>query len=83
MTKAGEFGLDLKDAIDVRAERERLQKELARTRSEIEKISKKIADQEFLARAPEEVVLENRARHAELLERFQKLESTLGSLASQ
>ena len=83
VTKAGEFGLDLKDAIDVRAERERLQKELARTRSEIEKISKRIADQEFLARAPEEVVLENRARHAELLERFQKLESTLGSLASQ
>jgi len=76
----GEFGLDLAGAIDYRAERDRLQKEQARIKSEIDKIVKKLSSHEFMARAPEAVVDENRARHAELLERFEKLESTLAQL---
>ena len=78
--RLGEFGLDLEGAIDFRAERERIRKELERTKSEIEKIVKKINSHEFVARAPEEVVAENRSRHAELLERFEKFESNLAQL---
>jgi valyl-tRNA synthetase len=78
--KHGEFGLDLKGAIDFQAERERLQKELGRVRAEIQKIVKKLNSHEFVDRAPEEVVSENRARHAELLERFERLESNLDRL---
>jgi valyl-tRNA synthetase len=78
--KHGEFGLDLKGAIDFQAERERLQKELGRVRADIQKIVKKLNSHEFVDRAPEEVVSENRARHAELLERFERLESNLDRL---
>jgi valyl-tRNA synthetase len=76
----GEFGLDLKDAIDFQVERERLQREIAKTEKEIDKVVKKINSHEFVARAPEEVVVENRSRHAELLERMEKLRRNLSHL---
>ena len=78
--KHGEFGLDLRGAIDFRAERERLQKERARITADIQKIVKKLNSHEFLDRAPEEVILENRARHAELMQRLERLESNLNRL---
>jgi len=78
--KLGEFGLDLQGAIDYRAERERLQKELERIKADIEKILKKINSQEFMARAPEAVVQENKTRHAELIERMERVESNLAKL---
>jgi valyl-tRNA synthetase len=80
VSRSAEFGLDLAGAIDLDAERERLRKERARLEEEIAKVGKKIVSHDFLARAPEEVVEENRARHAELLERFHKLQSNLRQL---
>jgi valyl-tRNA synthetase len=80
--KHGEFGLNLEGAVDVRAERERLQKEDERTRSEIEKLVKKISSHDFIARAPEAVVNEARTRHDELVARHEKLESNLRRLPS-
>jgi valyl-tRNA synthetase len=76
----GDFGLDVQDAIDVKSERERLEKEMARVKGEIDKIWKKINSREFLSRAPEEVVMENRTRYSELLEKLHKLESNLNQL---
>jgi len=73
----GEFGLDVHDAIDVASERERMTREITRIRGEIEKLEKKIGNPDFVSRAPEEVVAENRIRHEELLDRYQKLESNL------
>ena len=81
--RLGEFGLAVQGIIDYEAVRERLQKELARIKDEIEKILKKINSHEFVARAPEEVVSENRTRLAELRERMKKLETNLGQLPSQ
>jgi valyl-tRNA synthetase len=81
--RLGEFGLDVHDAINFKSENERLQKELARVREEIEKILKKLNNEEFTARAPEEVISENRARHVELLERSHKLESNIKGLPLQ
>jgi valyl-tRNA synthetase len=80
VSQTAEFGLDLAGAIDVGAERERLSKESARVKQELEKIGKKLASQDFLSRAPEAVVAENRMRHAELLEKLAKLQSNLGQL---
>jgi valyl-tRNA synthetase len=78
--RLGEFGLDISGVVDYQAERDRIQKELARITADIDKILKKINSQEFLARAPESVVSENQARHAELLERFRKLSANLSQL---
>jgi valyl-tRNA synthetase len=44
---------------------------------------KKINSQDFIARAPEDIVADNRARHSELLDKLQKLESNLNHLPLQ
>jgi valyl-tRNA synthetase len=81
--RLGEFGLDVHDAINVAAERERLQKEMARVREEIDRIWQKINSREFVSRAPDAIVAENRTRHEELTEKLRKLESSLGHLPLQ
>ncbi len=78
--KYGEFGLNLEGAVDFKAERERLSKELNKVRDEIQKIVKKLNSHEFTDRAPEEVVTENRTRHAELVARLERLEVNLNRL---
>jgi valyl-tRNA synthetase len=78
--RLGAFGLDVHDAIDSAAERERLQKELIRVQEEIDKVRNKIENQDFLKRAPKEVVSEIRSRYGELTEKFHKIESNLTHL---
>jgi len=75
--RSGEFGLDLKGIMDYAAERERLQKEMDRIKAEIDRVLKKLNSHEFLARAPEAVVAENKARHSELVERLGRLEANM------
>ena len=76
------IGLVISGVVDYEAVRDRLEKEVARVKADIEKILNKINNREFVSRAPEAVVLENRARHAELLERMKKLETNLNQLPS-
>ncbi len=75
--RLGEFGLDLKGVMDYAAERERLQKEMDRIKAEIDRVLKKLNSHEFMARAPESVVVESKARHAELVERLGRLEANM------
>ena len=83
VARIGEFGLDARAAIDVQAERERIGREMARVKDEIDRIARKVQSHEFTARAPKEIVMENRARHDELTERYRKLESNLSYLPRQ
>ncbi len=78
--RMGEFGLDVHDALDVEAERGRLQREMTRVQEEIDKLWKKINSRDFVSRAPSEIVEETRSRHRELLEKHHKLESSLQHL---
>jgi valyl-tRNA synthetase len=57
--------LPLAGVIDFAVERARLDKELKRLTGEIDKIDNKLANAQFLAKAPEEVVAEQRERRAE------------------
>jgi valyl-tRNA synthetase len=54
--------LPLSGLIDFAAERARLEKELAKARKEIEAVSRKLDNADFVARAKPEVVEENRER---------------------
>jgi valyl-tRNA synthetase len=75
------IALPLGDFIDVAAERRRLQKEIVREEKEGAKLDAKLANPDFLERAPEEVVEENRERRAETLARVAKMRGALERLA--
>jgi len=57
--------LDLASAIDLGKERQRLQKEAKAIEGELEKIGRKLSNEQFLAKAKPEVVEEQRERQAE------------------
>ena len=71
------MALSLANVIDLNAERERLAKEIGKLRSEIEKIDAKLNNEQFIAKAPEEIVEENRERRAEAEAAALKLQNAL------
>ncbi|MGO9684210.1 MAG: valine--tRNA ligase [Beijerinckiaceae bacterium] len=72
--------LPLEGIIDFAAEKARLSKEIDKLKGEAKKIEAKLANADFVARAPEEVVEENRERLAESEARREKLEAALEKL---
>jgi valyl-tRNA synthetase len=74
------FALPVAEFIDLAAERARLAKEIAALGSEAGKLAGKLGNPDFVARAPEEVVEENRERLAEAEAAKAKLEAALGRL---
>ena len=76
------MALALANVIDLAAERERLAKEIGKLEAEIEKIDARFANEQFMAKAPEEVVEENRERRAEAEATVGKLNAALKRLAA-
>jgi valyl-tRNA synthetase len=66
--------------IDLAAEKARLVKDIAAAASDIDRTAKKLSNADFVSRAPEEVVEENRERLAEAQEAKAKLEAALARL---
>jgi valyl-tRNA synthetase len=74
--------LPLKGVIDLSAEKARLDKELAKADADIKRVDAKLANEKFVANAPEEVVEEEKekreaasARKAKILEALDRLKS--------
>jgi valyl-tRNA synthetase len=74
--------LPLKGVIDLSAEKARLDKELAKADADIKRVDTKLANEKFVANAPEEVVEEEKekreaavARRAKILEAVERLKS--------
>jgi valyl-tRNA synthetase len=61
-----ELHVPLAGLIDVGAERERLEREIERVVKELAGVRKKLDNDDFIARAPEEIVTKERAKAAEL-----------------
>ena len=74
------LALPIAEFIDIAAERARLARDLARAGKEVGKLEAKLANANFLARAPEEVVEENRDRLAAERARQAGLEAALERL---
>jgi valyl-tRNA synthetase len=76
------LALPLADVIDLDAERARLSKEIDKLAKEITGYDKKLANEAFLAKAPESVVAEQHERRSDASDAKAKLESALERLSA-
>jgi len=72
--------LPIAGLVDVAAERARLTKEIAKDRAEAAKVDAKLANADFVAKAPEEIIEENKERRVAFLEHAEKMEAALKRL---
>ncbi|KQO72016.1 valine--tRNA ligase [Methylobacterium sp. Leaf87] len=75
--------LPLEGIVDLGAEVARLTKEAAKAATEIEKIDAKLANADFMARAPDEIVDEQHERRAAQASRLEKITEALTRLTDQ
>jgi valyl-tRNA synthetase len=75
-----EIVMPLGGLIDVAAEKTRIAKDIAKADKEIAGLEKKLANADFISRAPEEVVAEQKARLADEKTRRQRLRDALDTL---
>ena len=71
------IALPLKGIVDLQAERLRLEKEMARIGQDVEQIAGRLANQGFIAKAPENVVEDARERKQQLEARRQRISEAL------
>jgi len=76
------FALPVGDVVDLAAERIRLAREVAKLSDEIAKIDAKLANAGFVARAPEEVVEEQRTRRGQAERTRERLSTALARLGA-
>ena len=74
--------LPLAGVIDMDAERARLEREIARNEGEIAKVDSRLANADFVAKAPPEVIEENRERKAAFEAAVKKLRAALKRVAA-
>ncbi|MGH1571550.1 valine--tRNA ligase [Methylobacterium sp. P31] len=75
--------LPLEGAVDLAAEVARLKKEHGKAQGEIKKIDAKLGNADFVARAPEDIIEENRERRESEAARLAKIEEALARLSGE
>ncbi len=81
VTNIGEIYIPLSELIDFEKEKERLNKELSKAKDEFNRVDKKLSNQGFVSKAPEEVIKgeeEKRAKYAELVAKLEQNIKALG-----
>jgi valyl-tRNA synthetase len=73
--------LPLGDVIDFAKERARLEKDLKKTQDEIARFDAKLSNEQFVAKAPEEVLAEQRDKRAEAQALAVRLTEAIGRLS--
>ncbi len=71
-----EIFIPLKGLIDFEKERARIDKEITRVRAELDKVEKKLSNENFTGKAPAEVIENEKTKRAEFAELLQKLEQS-------
>ncbi|MFH0810462.1 MAG: valine--tRNA ligase [Pseudomonadota bacterium] len=75
-----EIFVPLAGLVDFAEEERRLAKELAKAQKELETVARKLANADFVARAPEDIVAKERAREADASGRIVKIKAGLERL---
>jgi valyl-tRNA synthetase len=74
--------IDVAGAVDLAKERARLQKEVAGVRGELDKIAKKLGNEQFMAKAKPEAIDEQRERQSEYEATLAKLDAALARIGA-
>jgi len=80
VVKGGELFIPLLDLVDKDKELERLGKEVKKLQGEIERIDKKLGNQGFLAKAPQDVVDGEKAKREKYVEMLEAVEGRVKTL---
>ncbi|MCP4133778.1 MAG: valine--tRNA ligase [bacterium] len=75
-----EIFVPLEGLIDIEKEKARLEKEIAKTRNELDRVEKKLANENFVSKAPEQVIAKEKKKRDEYSEVLSKLEESLGKV---
>ena len=75
------FALPLAGVIDLAAEKTRLEKEVGKLDGEIAQVDKKLGNEQFVSKAPEEVIEEQKSRREAAAQRRQKILEALKRLS--
>lgn len=75
------WALPLAGFIDIAAEKSRLEKEVGKLDAEVSQIDKKLGNEQFVAKAPEEVIEEQKARREAAIERRHHITEALKRLS--
>lgn len=78
--KGNEIYIPLEGLIDVEVEKERLKKEIERLEKLLEEVNKKLSNQNFVSRAPEDVVQKEREKQRNFSEALEKVRLNLTML---
>jgi valyl-tRNA synthetase len=80
ITPLGTIYLPLDGLIDIEAERARIGKELTKVESELEKVTAKLADENFTSKVPQKVLDEHQLRKTDWQEKLAKLREMMSAL---
>jgi valyl-tRNA synthetase len=69
--------LHVEGRLDIAAEKKRLNQELQKLRGVVTGFEKKLSNKDFVDRAPEEVIIETKAKHADMQQKIKALEESL------
>ncbi len=78
--KSNEYFVPMAGSIDVKAEVEKLTKELEYTEGSLKIAQKKLSNERFVAGAPEKVIANERKKEADALSKIETLKASLASL---
>jgi valyl-tRNA synthetase len=78
--KSNEYFVPVEGAVDVEAERKKIQEELEYTRGFLKSVEKKLSNERFVNNAPEQVVAVEKAKQADAQSKIEVLQASLASL---
>ncbi|MDO9507983.1 MAG: valine--tRNA ligase [Thermovirgaceae bacterium] len=83
VTGFGEMFIVAGDLLDIESEIARLAGELKRSKADLDKSARKLADESFIARAPEEIIEKERSRLSQTRDKIMLIERNMESLSRQ